>query len=128
VIPVSLLIELNFVMLPENDRATIVQFQQQVETVASLLSGEFDRSIFKTEVASLKSLFQNQIQSIETENYLIHSLFVEIDKQMRLFKMDAMFLQTARQSETAQQRIGQLRDRLQRLQEYCQGILAIEDA
>lgn len=115
-------------MLPENDRAIIVQFQQQVETVALLLAGEFDRTVFKTEVDTLKSLFQNQIQSIQTESYLIHSVLVEIDKQMRLLNMDAMFLQTARQLETAQQRMGQLRDRLARLQEYCQGILAIEDA
>lgn len=126
-IPILPSVELNFVMLPENDRATIVQFQKQVETLALLLGDEFDRTIFKTEVASLTTLFQNQIQSIQTEHHLIYSVLVEIDKQMRLLNMDAMFLQTARQSETAQQRIGQLRDRLQRLQEYCQGILAIED-
>lgn len=115
-------------MLSENERTTIHQFQQQVERLESLLSCEFDLAIFKTEIAALKTLFQNQIQSIQTENYLIHSVLVEIDKQMRLLNMDAMFLQTARQAETVQQRIGQLRDRLQRLQEYCAGILAIEDS
>jgi hypothetical protein len=110
-------------MLSENDRYAVQTFQSKVVTLEQMLLSEFDSTTLKTELSSFQNLFQAEIQAIQTENYRVRSVLVEIDKQMRLLKMNAMFLQTARQSETAQQRVNQLRDRCQLLKNYCDVLL-----
>jgi hypothetical protein len=47
----------------------------------------------------------------------------EISRALRLLGMDITFLQSARQPQTQQKRQAQIRDRLERLQYYGQGIL-----
>jgi hypothetical protein len=110
-------------MLSENDQHAVQTFQSRVIVLEQIISKEFERTTFKTEFSSFQNLFQAEIQAIQTDDYRVRSVLVEIDKQMRLLKMDAMFLQTARQSETAQQRVNQLRDRLQLLKSYCDALL-----
>lgn len=109
-------------MLSKVDTATVQAF---VSTLLSLKSAT-EITDFKRNLLSLQKFFQTQIQPIESENYQVRSLLVEINKQMRLLGMDLLFLQTAKQPETVQQRISQLHDRLDLLTKYCEGILAID--
>lgn len=109
-------------MLSKGDKSTIQTF---ASTILSLQSAT-EIADFKQELLSLQKIFQTQIQPIQSEHYPVRSLLVEINKQMRLLSMDALFLQTARQPQTLQQRIGQMHDRLNLLTKYCEGILAID--
>lgn len=78
----------------------------------------------------LQAYFQREVMALEvdalaadkTSQVLSHR--TEMHKQLRLLKMDAMFLQAARQSATTQQRLKQVRERLQLLLEGCQAILS----
>lgn len=113
-------------MLSENDRHALQAFQSKVMALEQMLLSECDRTTLKPQILSLQKVFQNQIQWIQSEDYRVRSICVEVDKQMRLLNMDAMFLQTARQAETTQQRMSQLRDRLQLLKNYCEALSGSE--
>jgi ABC-type Fe3+-hydroxamate transport system substrate-binding protein len=56
----------------------------------------------------------------------VQAYVVELNKQFRLLAVDVMFLQSSRQPQTRLQRQAQIRDRLQRLQAYCKGVLTLE--
>jgi hypothetical protein len=54
----------------------------------------------------------------------LQAIQVEIDKQLKLLAMDVLFLQTARQATTAEQRQQQMGDRLEQLERYCALVLS----
>lgn len=76
----------------------------------------------------LQQLFRSQILSLPkgelslTLQHQVQAYHVEIDKQLRLLSMDVLFLQAARQAATVEQRLGQVRDRLDTLQRYCEAL------
>jgi len=111
-------------MLTENQVHCFQSFQTMIaELDRTLGSAALDRVAFHQKIRSLENLFQTEIQPIQADDYQTHSVLVEINKQMRLLNMDGMFLQTARQVETIETRIGQIRDRLKLLTNYCTVIL-----
>lgn len=111
-------------MLTENQVHLFRAFHTGLGSLNQLLnSSEFDRQIFAQTWQSLQKIFSEEIQSIQSDVYRIHSILVEINKQMRLLGMDAMFLKTARQRETVQGRVGQIRDRVTLLMNYCTVLL-----
>jgi hypothetical protein len=111
-------------MLTENQVHLFRTFQTELGLLNQLLnSPEFDRQIFAQTWQSLQKIFSEEIQCIQSDVYRIHSVLVEINKQMRLLGMDAMFLKTARQPETVQGRVGQIRDRVTLLMNYCTVLL-----
>lgn len=81
--------------------------------------------------AQLQQQFQQQIVTLNLEGLegaiasLLASLHTEMGKQIRLLGMDLMFLQTARQPETRQQRLTQIGDRLRLLISYCDAAMSI---
>lgn len=114
-------------MLTENQVHTFQQFQSAIDALNQTLNTvELDRTALHQKIRSLQQIFQEEIQSIQSEDYQIHSVLVEINKQMRLLGMDGMFLQTARQIETFETRLEQVRDRSKRLASYCSAILGTE--
>lgn len=76
----------------------------------------------------LQQLFRGQILSLPKNElsfmlqHRVQAYHVEIDKQLRLLSMDVLFLQAARQAATVEQRLGQVRDRLDTLQRYCDAL------
>jgi hypothetical protein len=54
----------------------------------------------------------------------LRAIQVEIDKQLKLLAMDVLFLQTARQATTAEQRQRQMSDRLEQIERYCALVLS----
>jgi acyl transferase domain-containing protein len=77
---------------------------------------QFQQQIMGQTLADLDAVVESKVQSFQTE----------INKQLRLLAMDVMFLQTARQPTTIQQRQAQMGDRLQLLRRYCEAILDSE--
>jgi hypothetical protein len=114
-------------MLPSASKSHYQQFQRSVEELQTTLA---HAPALKTAIAALQTLFQTQIwnadrQTLEPKlEQQIHSINVEIDKQLRLLTMDGFFLQSARQENTIEQRKQQMRDRLALLLRYCDGVLS----
>ncbi len=114
-------------MLTENQVEHFQLFQITIDSLDQMLdSTDLDRSKLDQTLRSLQKFFQKEIQPIQSDDYQTHSVLVEVNKQMRLLSVDAMFLQTARQTETIANRIGQIRDRIKLLANYCTAILATE--
>lgn len=80
------------------------------------------------EIEALQTQWQilRQLEEPDLEPRLAHhlqALQVEIDKQLRLLRMDSQFLQAARQASTADQRRQQMRTRLALLLRYLEAVL-----
>lgn len=95
--------------------------------LAEPIAGEYDP--LKAALDRLTVQFQQQIQPLGFEDWppsqrsLLASVRVEMHKQLRLLGTDLMFLGAARRSGTAQQRLGQVGDRLTALAGYCSAVL-----
>ncbi|MBD1844280.1 heterocyst frequency control protein PatD [Cyanobacteria bacterium FACHB-63] len=114
-------------MLTENQVHAFHRFQNAIVALDQTLNSvELDRTALHQKIRSLQQIFQEEIQPIQSEHYQTHSVLVEINKQMRLLGMDGMFLQTARQAGTIETRLGQVRDRIKFLTNYCSAILGTE--
>ena len=117
-------------MLPENYCQRYQEFRQTLERLQVLTSQpEFDRSTLKADTLTVQKFFQDQVRSLNLEaldaiaEQRSHSFHVEINKQLRLLAIDVMFLQTAKQSATSQQRLEQVSDRVSTLIRYCDALL-----
>ncbi|NER08174.1 MAG: heterocyst frequency control protein PatD [Okeania sp. SIO3C4] len=54
----------------------------------------------------------------------VQSAQTEVNRLMRLLGTDVTFLRSAKQADTQSKRLGQVSDRLSRLLEFCDGLLA----
>jgi hypothetical protein len=87
----------------------------------------------QSSLAHLKHLIQTQIMILEFDQldppieakiaHYLQSLNIEIDKQLRLLSVDALFLQSAKQPATIAQRLQQMGDRCDRLTQYATAAL-----
>ncbi len=99
---------------------------------SGMTSGMASADALMGAVAAMTQQFQPQILALpwvemdEAIALRLQSIQTEISKQLRLLAMDTMFLKTARQPETSQQRRQQIGDRLDLLLRYCEAILATE--
>lgn len=104
-----------------------------------LKSATLKSATLKSAIAQLQQHFHSEILGLEDPQRLpphdlggaldpgiaqrLRSLQVEIDKQLKLLAMDVLFLQTARQATTLDQRLQQMGDRLERVDRYCAIVL-----
>lgn len=85
----------------------------------------------RTTVLQMQQRFQLQILPLTAtvaateQRNRIDALQIEINKQLRLLETDTLFLQAARQPDTAQQRKQQMQSRLEMLSRYCTAILTL---
>jgi len=85
----------------------------------------------KSDFVQVQQYFQQQVASLDPDllaperRSQIQSLYTEINKQLRLLATDWMFLASARQQQTLEQRLAQIRDRLQQLLNYCDQLLQL---
>lgn len=116
-------------MLPSVYQPPYQQLQQAIEELQKTLIGPLDASRVKSTIATLQTYFQTEVWNLDLQHlepelqHRLQSINVEIDKQLRLLNMDALFLQAARQENTLQQRQQQIRDRLSLLLQYCNSVL-----
>lgn len=73
----------------------------------------FGQRIMRLDASELEPRIESRVRSYHTE----------IDKQLRLLGVDLMFLQAARQPETASTRKTQVFARIQTLISYCDALL-----
>ena len=83
----------------------------------------------RSALTELQKEFQGEICTLnlddlsDSEAHRVRSIWVEIDKQLRLLGMDISFVQAARQPETLQKRLAQMQERLKMLMSYCEALL-----
>lgn len=117
-------------MLPPFHSQTCREFKLNLEELKDVLSQDtVDRSHLKSSVAKLQDFFQNQILTLDLDELepvlaqQVQSVQIEIDKQLKLLSLDALFFQAAKQPSTAQHRAKQASDRLTLLVRYCDFLL-----
>lgn len=96
-------------------RSQVIQSQPDVRSLQATfldLQQYFQTTLLPTDYPDLDDLAESKLVSYQTE----------ISKELRLLGMDIMFLQSARQAMKIQQRQAQMRDRLDRLEGYCDRI------
>jgi hypothetical protein len=107
------------------------QYQALRERLQSLLDGasNLDRGVAVSAVSEAQEFFQSQVVSLPTEGLALadrsrtQSYNTELHKQLRLLATDVMFLGSAKQDATQQQRLNRVGDRLATLLRYCDVLL-----
>ncbi len=99
---------------------TLEQFQGHATQVNP------ERTDLMSEFLKIQDFFQSQVANLNPDllspemQSRLGSYQTEINKQLRLLGTDLMFLKSARQASTAEQRRTQIRDRLKTLIGYCE--------
>ncbi len=108
------------------------KYQQRYQQFAQLLaqlqvaSLEQDKLELRNSHQKAQQFFRQQILTLEpVDSYQIRSYQTEISKELQLIGMDVIFLQAARESQTAAARQKQLLNRLPTLLKYCNAILQL---
>jgi hypothetical protein len=107
------------------------EFAQQCEKCREDLMLEGLPLAIKRSVDALQALFTNCLAAIEGHTLepiladRLQAFNVEINKQLKLLRMDCLFLQTAKQPTTIAQRHTQMLGRLDLLKAYGEGVLEL---
>ncbi len=102
----------------------LLQLQQAAAAGARIDAPTLQESFLKAQ-----QFFQQQIVSLDNSDLepadepRVRSYQTEISKQLQLLSIDVMFLQAARQQQTATIRQNQIHLRLQTLISYCNAIM-----
>ncbi|XGV96750.1 MAG: heterocyst frequency control protein PatD [Leptolyngbya sp. BL-A-14] len=111
------------------------EFQQRLAEMSRSID-PFDQNAptLQSEITKVQNFFREHILTLPMAEltpslqHWVQSYQVECDKQLRLLGVDAMRLQAARQTATIEQRLQQVRDRLDTLQRYCTAVLEKREA
>ncbi|MDX2215006.1 MAG: heterocyst frequency control protein PatD [Oculatellaceae cyanobacterium bins.114] len=121
-------------MLPITYHQPYLTLRQTLTQSQLFIAAEtVDLKLLRASLQAIKTQFQQQILSLDldavdpTVGLKLQSIQTEISKQLRLLEVDLLFLQTARQSATVQQRYTQISDRLTMLIRYCEMVLGTEE-
>lgn len=119
-------------MLPSSYTLRYQELQAALlHLMANLDRGAGNPVNLKSDLVQVQQYFQHQVASLDPEllapelRSQVQSLYTEINKQLRLLATDWMFLASARQQQTLDQRLAQIRDRLQQLLKYCDHLLKL---
>lgn len=123
-------------ILPQAHRQRYLEFQQSLEHLKTeVTQANLDGSALRNRLTELAEFFRQQIVTLNLDNQdnitleqRVQAYHTEMSKQLRLLQTDVMFLQAARQTETAQKRQLQINDRLTMLMGYCDVLLQQESA
>lgn len=112
--------------LPQDIRSTYLDLSQQLQILQDVLnSANPDPKALHTQFSQLKQLFQQKIIGLDFDRLTVEArsqlipIQTELCKQMRLLSMDVLFLQTAQQPATVQNRLQEMLDRVTLLVHYC---------
>ncbi len=107
------------------------QYQALRQRLQALLdgAGNVDRGVAVSAVSEVQQFFQSQVVCLPIEGLALadrsrtQSYNTELHKQLRLLTTDVMFLGSAKQGATQQQRLDRVCDRLATLLRYCDVLL-----
>ena len=116
-------------MLPNLHYQRYQEFKQALEHLQQTASATgLDAPKLRQSFLEAQQFFVQQIVNLDgdlepDDEPRVRSYQTEMSKQLRLLGMDVMFLQAARQPETAASRQEQLSHRIQSLISYCDALL-----
>lgn len=106
----------------------IGRYRQHYEEIRDMVCQLQAIAARRLDVAEFEAVFLQveQINSLADEDLelKVQSYQTEINKQLRLLKIDLMFLKSARQPATSEQRWNLMGDRLHLLMVYCEALLS----
>lgn len=111
---------------PYVDLRQMLQEMQAIAQSALSAPASFQGNAFQKSFQATQQHFQQHIVIPAAEldlPSLVQSVQTEINRNLRLLGTDVVFLQSARQAATQQQRLQQVCDRLVKLLEFCDGML-----
>lgn len=123
-------------MLPSPYHSLYLDFQQALMRLQMQLQQVQENSEAEPAMRSAFQAVQRSFQQLSDSDWeqldpalaaSVQSYQTEINRQFRLLGMDMMYLRAARQSNTANQRQGQVGDRIESLIGYCQALLGSEE-
>ena len=119
-------------MLPNIHYQCYLKFKQALEQLQQTVAGtHLDALRLRQGFQTAQQFFQQQVVSLDAGDLepdseaRVLSYQTEMSKQLRLLGLDVIFLQAARQPETALCRQQQMSDRLKTLIGYCDALLQI---
>lgn len=120
-------------MLPNLYYQSYKQFAQMLSDLhEAIAKAPEDVQALRQSFLAAQQFFTQQIVSLDsnelepTDEPRVRSYQTEISKQLQLLGIDVMFLQAARQQQTAQNRQRQISQRLQTLISYCNSVLLLQ--
>jgi hypothetical protein len=120
-------------MLPPTYQEHCQTFRQALQGLRTQATvAQPDGLMLQSAFLEAQQFFQRQLINFDFEELppadevRVRSLHTEISKYLRLLGMDVTFLQAARQTVTTQQRQAQIRDRVERLLQYCDWLLSTD--
>ncbi|AFZ43793.1 hypothetical protein PCC7418_1610 [Halothece sp. PCC 7418] len=112
-------------MLPLSYRERYQVFLETLKQLQEHLHTDFNPKQLKAIFSQLQAQFQEEIMSLTGEELTgetrsrWQSSQTEVHRMMRLLQNDMMFLQTSRSSQTSQQRLTTVRDRVGKLIDFA---------
>lgn len=109
-----------------------LEFYQQFNSLLHRMREQLDAhqtSALRESLVAGQKLFQGYLENEGVpvipgiEEGKLQAITTEMNRDLRLLSTDIMFLQAARQGQTAQQRTAQMGDRLNRLIQFCKFVL-----
>ncbi len=111
-------------MLLERHRQHYEEIRQMVDQLQAIAAHRLEVAEFQTVFLKLEQTGSKLADGDEDLGAKTQSYQTEINKQLRLLKIDLMFLQSARQAATSEQRWTMMGDRLHLLILYCDTLLS----
>jgi cell fate (sporulation/competence/biofilm development) regulator YlbF (YheA/YmcA/DUF963 family) len=108
-------------MLPQSYRDPYQRFLERLNQLQKHLEEDANPVTLKSIFSELQQQFQEEIMSLTGEELTGETLSrwqssqTEVHRMMRLLQNDMMFLQTSQSSQTSQQRLARVRDRVGKL-------------
>lgn len=97
--------------------------RSHLQTLAGLVqSANPDGRALQAQFLLTQQHFQHQMLPLGAEMPAAQPVLTEMNRTLRLLAMDVAFLQTARQSTTAQQRQRQMVEKLGQLLNFCEAM------
>lgn len=114
-------------MLPVELKPGYTALRETLGEMQEAIASTPDPAELQTQFKTAQTQFQEEILAPSTDLALssaVQSAQTEVNRLMRLLGTDVTFLRSAKQADTQVKRLGQVSDRLSRLLEFCDGLLA----
>lgn len=116
-------------MLPLPHRQAYQALLSKLLALQTVSTANSDTADIEQVFQSMQQIFQAQVLNLGSDELDLEissrwqSLQTEMQRSMRLLSTDMVFLRSSRQAATSEQRLATVRDRTQKLIDYCQAML-----
>jgi uncharacterized protein YukE len=121
-------------MLPTSHQKSYQKFLEVLLALREEIDAPNSRvTALSEKLQEVKQVFQDEVMPLESDElqgdlaFRFASVQTEIHRALRLLGTDMMFLRSSKQVATSGQRLSAVRDRVNQIISYCQGMLTFEE-